>query len=248
MIAGILDGLAKYGRAFGLISKYKLWGYFLVPGLISLLLGTIVFGTAYNYGDNLGGIFAAWYPAHWYGSGAVESIATWVGSFLIIGIALILYKYIILILMGPFMGPLSQKVEEKMTGESYPPAQAKDNINAFFRGIRISLRMVSREVFFIICLLLLSLIPVVGIIATILSFLVQAYYAGMGNMDFTLERHYNVKGSIAFTRRNRGYAIGNGLVYLGLLFIPIIGLLLAPPLGTVASTIGAVERLEAENA
>ncbi len=244
MIAGIFDGLSKYQKAFGAISKYGLWGYFLAPGLISLLLGGMVYWLATNLGDDLGNWLVSWYPDNWYGSDIANGIAGYVGGILIFLLALLLYKYIILILMGPFMSPLSQKIEERITGRSFPPASAGQTINSILRGLRLSLRMIFRELFFLLCLMILSLIPVIGLASAVLSIVVQAYYAGMGNMDFTLERHFKVKGSIQFTRANRGFAIGNGLVYLGLLFIPIIGLLIAPPLATVASTLGTIERLE----
>jgi CysZ protein len=62
-------------------------------------------------------------------------------------------------------------------------------------------------------------------------------------MDFTMERHLSVKSSIAFIRDNRGLAIGNGLVFIVMLMIPIFGLLLAPPLAVIAATIGTVRKL-----
>ena len=67
-------------------------------------------------------------------------------------------------------------------------------------GIRINLRNLGKELLLTIPILIIGLIPVIGIISTVLLFLMQAYYAGFGNMDYTLERHFNYKQSIQFVR------------------------------------------------
>jgi len=74
-----------------------------------------------------------------------------------------------------------------------------------------------------------------------LIFLVQAYYAGFGILDYWMERHYRVADSILYIRDHRLDAVGLGTVYLGLLLIPFIGPVIAPVLGATAATIYAVE-------
>ena len=71
--------------------------------------------------------------------------------------------------------------------------------------------------------------------------LIQAYYAGFGNLDYFMDRHYSVKDSIAFVNRNKGVALGNGLGFLALLAIPIIGVFLAPTLGVAAATLSGID-------
>lgn len=82
---------------------------------------------------------------------------------------------------------------------------------------------------------------------TVALFLVQAYYAGFGNMDFTLERHYQYKESIQFVKRNKGVAIGNGLVFILFLLVPFIGALLVLPLSVTAATLTTLPKIKAEN-
>ena len=55
-------------------------------------------------------------------------------------------------------------------------------------------------------------------------------------MDYTLERHFNVKESISFVKKNRGVAIGNGMIFMAMLWIPVIGIILVLPLSVTAST------------
>lgn len=74
--------------------------------------------------------------------------------------------------------------------------------------------------------------------------MVQAYYAGFGNMDYTLERHFKYRESVQFIRRHRGIAIGNGLVFILFLIIPIVGVILVLPMSVTAASITTVELLK----
>ena len=99
-------------------------------------------------------------------------------------------------------------------------------------------------------ILLIGFIPIIGLISTPLLFLVQSYYAGFGNMDYTLERHLSYRQSIQFVRNHKGIALGNGMVFMMLLLIPILGIILVLPLSvTAASTenINIVLKSKSEN-
>jgi CysZ protein len=100
------------------------------------------------------------------------------------------------------------------------------------------------ELLLTIPIILIGFIPVVGIISSVLLFLVQSYYAGFGNMDYTLERHYKYSESIQFVRRNRGLAIGNGIVFMLMLLIPFVGIILVLPLSVTAASTETLRVLE----
>jgi len=91
--------------------------------------------------------------------------------------------------------------------------------------------------------LLFGWIPVIGWAFTLLSFLIQAYYAGFGNIDYTLERHLSYKESIAFVKQNRGMAIGNGIIFMLFLLIPFIGFIFVLPLSVTAATTETIKKL-----
>jgi CysZ protein len=242
MIQNILKGLQVYTGAYGLISKLKLWKYFVIPMLISFAVFILIFVSAYGLSDNLG----EWIAGIWvwdFGKATFTAISTFIGGIIIFTIGLILYKHIIMALSSPFMSPVSEKIEAYFTGQP-----VKNTINPSFtkqliRGIRISLRNLSQELLFTIPILLLKFIPVVNIFSTALLFLVQAYYAGFGNMDYTLERHFTYKESVSFIRKNRGLAIGNGIGFLLLLFIPVIGVILVLPLSVTSASVISVDLL-----
>lgn len=113
------------------------------------------------------------------------------------------------------------------------------------RGLRIALRNIFRELGATMLLLLLGLAPIFAPFSAILIFIIQSYYAGFSNLDFALERHYRFRESVKFVQNNRMLAIGNGAVFMFLLYT-FIGLLVALPLGTVAATIAATKRVKVD--
>ena len=244
MLNDFFDGVKSYGKAFSVISEMRLWGYVLVPGIISVLLAMGIGTTAWYLSEPIGSWLLSWYPFEW-GSIWLGKFSNFVGGALVGLGGLIVYKHLVLAISSPFMSPLSQKVEERMTGNytNYKGFQINRAIKELFRGLYIAIRNIIRELFYVAILFFLSFIPVVGIIATFLIFLVQAFYAGFGNIDYTLERHKSVYQSVRFNRRYRGLAIGNGTVFL-LLLMTGVGFLIAPPLAAVAGTLESVKRLE----
>ena len=101
-----------------------------------------------------------------------------------------------------------------------------------------------RELILTIPILLIGLIPVIGLFSTVLLFLMQAYFAGFGNMDYTLERHFSYKESVLFVKRNRGIATGNGIVFMLFLLIPFIGVILVLPFSVTAATLETIKLIE----
>jgi CysZ protein len=246
MINNILKGLQAYSGAFALISKLKLWKYFAIPILISVVTAVIIGLSAYGLSDNLGRFIAGIWP--WdFGKETFTSISTFIGGIAILAIGLILYKHIIMALSAPFMSPVSEKIEAYLTGVQKQNYRNTTFTQQLWRGIRINFRNLAKELLITIPILLLKFIPVVNIFSTALLFLVQAYYAGFGNMDYTFERHFNYKESVQFARKYRGIAIGNGMVFLLFLLIPIVGVILVLPMSVTASSISTVNLLKAEH-
>lgn len=245
MIQSIFSGLSAYKDSISLMRKLRLWKFFAVPMAISFFTALVIGITAYGLSDNIGHFIAQLWVWEW-GAQTVETISTVVGALIIIALGLIAYKHIIMAFSAPFMSPVSEKIEAHF----YPGVhQHRDTTNAgqLVRGIKINLRNLVWELLISIPLLLLSLIPVVGIIATALLFLIQAYYAGFGNMDYTLERHFPYRESVNFVKANRGFAIGNGIVFMLFLLIPVVGIILVLPISVTAASKTTLELLEQQN-
>ena len=241
MISSFTAGFGAYLKAFQLISRYRLWSYMLMPMLISIVLGALILGTAWNISGDFGDWLITYYPWEW-GRGIFETIASVFGGFFVIAFGIIIFKNLVLAFSSPFMSMLSEKVERELTGYKSKPINPSQFIKDLIRGIRIALRNVIRELFYTFLLFLLGLIPIFTPFTTILIFLVQSFYAGFGNIDYTLERHFSIRGSVHFVRSNRWLALGNGAAFM-LLFFTGIGFLVALPLGTVAATAETVKRL-----
>jgi len=245
MIKKILSGIKAYGGTLKLIAKLKLWKYFLIPIAISLLTAIIIGFTAYSLADNIGAFIARIWVWEW-GKETVTTISNFIGGASVVVLGLVLYKHIIMALSAPFMSPVSEKIEAHLTGNDAHVHRNTTFKEQLWRGIRINVRNLAKEFLFTIPLLFIGFIPVIGLVATALIFLIQAYYAGFGNIDYTLERHFKYKESVNFVRKNRGMAIGNGIVFMLFLFIPILGIILVLPFSVTAATSQTVQLVEAE--
>ncbi len=246
MIKNIFSGIKAYAGAFNLISKLKLWKYFLIPIVISLISAASIFFLAWSLSDNIGQYISKAWVWEW-GKDTFAIIGNLIGGTIIVVFGLILYKHIIMALSAPFMSPVSEKIEAYLTGTENHQHRTTSFKEQLWRGIRINVRNLFKELLLTIPILLMSFIPVIGFVSTVLLFLVQAYYAGFGNIDYTLERHYNYNESIAFVRKNRGHAIGNGIVFMLFLLIPVLGIILVQPLSVTAAAAQTVRLIKTEN-
>ena len=150
-------------------------------------------------------------------------------------------------LSAPFMSPVSEKIETHLLGTQNHNHRKTSFSQQLWRGIRINVRNLLMELLLTIPILLISFIPIIGIFSTVILFLVQAYYAGFGNMDYTLERHFKYNESLDFVRKNRGIAIGNGIIFMLFLLIPVLGIIIVLPLSVTAASLKTVELIKTEN-
>lgn len=241
MIKNIFIGIRAYAGSFKLISELKLWKYFAIPIGISLVTAILIGITAWSWSDDLGQLIAQAWIWEW-GAETFRTIGDIVGGLLIAVLGLIAYRHIVMALSAPFMSPVSEKIEAHIEGSTYEPGTS--NFRALlWRGIRINLRNLGMELLLTLPIFLLGFIPVIGIVSPVLLFFMQAYYAGFGNMDYTLERHLEYKNSIRFVKSHRGIAMGNGVVFMAMLFIPIIGIILVLPLSVTAASTETVRLL-----
>ena len=241
MLKGVYQGCSAYSEVYEIISRLKLWKFFVIPMLISFLVFSMILVVSFSLSNSIGSYIASFWS--WdFGQETIHAISRFFGGLLIIIFGFISFKHIIMALSAPFMGPISKIIEDDINGVV---SQVKTSTPSglLMRGIRISLRNLLRELVLSIPILLFGLIPVVGFFSVVMLFLMQAYFAGFGNMDYTLERHFSYQKSVFFVKKNKGLAMGNGIVFMLFLLIPFLGVILVHPLSVTAATIVTVKSI-----
>ncbi len=241
------DGIISYGKAYRLIARHKLWYYMVVPGIASVILGLSIIYSAYLLSDNVTALLTSVYPETWWGASIVANISA-VFSWILLGITGLLgYRIILMALVAPFMSPLAARIQSEITGVPVhdPQFLSFTNFRLILRGATLSLRNVLKELWYVVWLLILGLIPVIGWFSVIAIFFVQSFYSGFGNLDYSLEKYYGIAESKKFAARYRWLAVGNGAAFLMLLAVPIIGFFVAPALSVAAATVESVKRIDA---
>ena len=210
----LMLGYKSYGEAWKFIVKHQMWVYFLFPLLV--FGGLIYFGfwmqglagDAARVADDASFFLFIWYK--------LKFMTLWV----IATLSLNLTRYIMMTVLSPVLSVVSQRVERKITGNSYSFNLAQ-TLKDIRRGIKISIRNVIREV------VLVSVIYVVaafvswllGInldwISVSLSLLVAFYFYGFGFMDYINERQrLSIPQSVNFVRKHWGVAVALGSVFV----------------------------------
>jgi CysZ protein len=114
----------------------------------------------------------------------------------------------------------------------------KELVHNISRGIKIALRNTLWQTVYLVGILLLSLIPLIGWATPVLALLIECYYYGFSMLDYSMERHKKTAiESIYFISNHKGLAIGNGVVFYLMHWLPVVGWILAPAYAVVAATL-----------
>ncbi|TAF32781.1 MAG: hypothetical protein EAZ57_07575 [Cytophagales bacterium] len=237
----IFAAWAYYAKAISFTTKHRLWGSFVVPVLLNLLLFVSLLAfvgfAAYKWSPIFGDYIAQRLDISVFWIRLVSALAGMV-------IMLMLYKNIMLIMLAPTFGTLAEKVLKARQPEYF---EAEFSIRTTWhnlkRGFSMTLRYTPLELLLSFLLFMIGLFwPFISPITTLMVLLVQSYFLGLGFFDYTLE----VKGvsgvavrQWAWQQKYAQLGIGSGFILLCLL--PFIGFILAPCLAVVASSLALEE-------
>ncbi len=223
-------GIVAYFQSFVFIVKEALWLYFLIPGILSLLL-------------------------YWGGEVALQHLRTVefkgitddeLDRYLIFGLqALFVFvanrmnKYVVMILLSPVLTQLSARTERILSGNHYPFG-FRQYIHNLLRGLQIAFRnLFTQMMIILIWLVFAAFIPGIDAATPVVVFLIGFYFYGFYFMDYVSERlGYTLEESVNFIRKNAAFAFTIGGIFSGLFMIPYAGVIIAPITASIAATIG----------
>ncbi len=152
--------------------------------------------------------------------------------------------YLLLILISPFLSIIAESTQEFLTGEKFP-FSFKKWFNDILRGILVAFKSFFKETLWSLLILLLSFIPIVGLVSPVLLFLTGSYFYGTAMLDYALENNnFKVNHRFEFYRKHRLLVTLLGLLYAAVLSIPVLGIFLAGFVAiftTIVSTIAFLE-------
>jgi len=246
MLKEIIIAFQSYVKAHHFITKHKLWKWILIPGILYAVLfcvGMYFFWSSavIAVGDLSHFLHIDRFLQH--RQSATLSFFFVMGG-MMVHLTLVffyfsLFKYLFLIIGSPLFAYLSQLTEGLINGQ-------KDDFNFdrslmmrdMRRGIRVALRNITWQTVYTICILILSFIPLIGWITPVISTFVECYYYGFSMLDYSCQRHkLSQSEAHAYISQHKGLAIGNGIIFYGMHFVPILGWVLAPAYAVIAATI-----------
>ena len=241
MLKEIVISLQAYYHTHRFIIKHRLWKWILIPGLIYAVLfcvGIYLFyissSSAIEKKKKKSGI-EEWIKNSWLS--LLLIFAQIILNLILLLFYFSLFKYLFLIIGSPLFAYLSEKTESIIEGKEYP-FSFKQLMKDMIRGIKLALRNMLWQTVYTVSILILSFIPIIGWVTPLLALLVECYYLGFSMLDYSCERNkLSTAQSIGFIGRHKGLAIGNGMVFYLMHFIPILGWLLAPSYAVIAATI-----------
>ncbi len=154
---------------------------------------------------------------------------------------------VVLILLSPVLSYISEKTEKIISNKKYP-FSVRIWIKQIGRSIVLALRNMLIQLLLTLVIFFVSFIPIIGWIISpfsiVLTILINSYFLGFSFLDFSFERKgLTIQQSVYIVRRNKGTAIGFGLIFFLLFMIPYLGNFLAP-IVALFSVVGATLSVE----
>ena len=237
--------LSSFSEALSLIKIIGLRKYFFIPGVLGILLFLIVMLGANFISIGLIKYIENIFNINEYHSiiSIILKITIWI---IVASIYFLVYKSILLVILSPIMGYVSEKVDNYLTGREYN-FSFNDNMSFIWRGIQIGIKSFIKQLIGMFIIMLCSFLFPINLSIPLLMFLLQGYFTGFSFIDYTLERYnFTPEQSLKFLKKQRLYSIWIGSIFTILFFIPFLGIFIAPLITCVASTKITLELLKNE--
>jgi len=246
MFKDFLEGAKCFLRGFNLVMKPGLRRFVLVPLIINALLFTAAIWLGIAQFDTLMDWLLPEGSSWW---AEFARVVLWV--FFAAGVLLILlftFTVVANLIGAPFNGLLSEKVEGYLSGKEIQESGGiRDFISSIIPSILSELR---KLVYFLILgglLLILSLIPVVNVIAPFLWAVFASWMLALEYIAYPMENH-RISFSQVRTglKRKKMLALGFGSAAMAITLIPVVNFLVMPA-AVAGATVMWTERLKGMN-
>lgn len=216
--------------SFEQLSKGKIWMYILPSLIVAAIFGGIFlfFHQVSESANVANGI-------PWIGEYVTAGIQKTVGFF--VWIVDQFYMFSILTLLSPINCLLSEKVDNEVTGAKFDGGIIRIMTDL---GRAILILIFTMLLYFLVagCWAMIAWILGFHLLDPIIYFLITAFFLGFSFYDFNLERYgIGFFGTVEFGFSKMAYMFITGAIYTIIYALPIVGLLLAPFLVTVFSTV-----------
>lgn len=213
----LLIGYRSYAAAIQMVIDHRLYIYFLIPSF--LMIGIYFFGewlVNMQRAPSISNVQTmndmVWYALSQHSLDIVGTVISKSS------------KYLVVILLSPLFAFVSERIEEILTSNKYR-FSFQQTVHDVKRGVRIALRNVMWEYFFLIVVIGLTAFLDGGLKTAVffsIPLAIGFYYYGFSFMDYINERRrLNIEQSIYFLRKHRGIAISIGSVYSLLFLMPL---------------------------
>lgn len=246
MMQDFLRGLAFVSRGFALLRARGLRRFVVVPIALNVVIfgGLLWLGGAY-YEALLDWLLpgAAALGEGWAGEvlGALVTVLRWLlwPLFVLAGAIAMFYSFTAVanLVSAPFNGMLSARVDERRSGRMPDAVAERGLVVETLGAITDELRKIGHFALLALPLLILSLVPVVNLLAPPLWAIYGAWILALEYCDYPLgNRGLAFSEQRVLLRRRRAVHLGLGTGLLGMTLVPVLNLL-AMPTGVIAATL-----------
>jgi CysZ protein len=229
----IIDHFYSLSKALKLLFKLKYLIYF-VPGAIIAVLFLILTGGLLTANSALTFFEAIpWVGA--YIQIAIDKLFNWLTD-----ISFYIFQFTLITLLSPFHTMLSQRIDEHETGRKFDDGWIK-----FFNDIirTIGVAALGGVLYVIVKLTWWIIASLFGLsfLTPFISALAIGFFTGFNSYDFSLERHgVSIRKSWKYAFRHPIQMTLTGGIFTALLYIPFIGIVIAPVLLTMVGTLNYI--------
>ncbi len=226
--------LKSLKEAVKIFIKVKFKGKFMIPFAVTF----IIFIAYYFFGGLISDCIFNLYDKKFQNTGIyLDGFIKILLRILIIIIEILIFKFLYLTLISPYLGLYSEKIEEFYRGNSYK-SSIMDEIIFFIRGIIINFIFLILELLLTLGIFLLSFFVLGQLLGGIFSIFIEAFFIGYSLLDSCLERRkLDVKSSLKWAKKDYKSIMLIGLVFMLIMVVPFLGIFIGPVYCTGLATI-----------